>query len=93
MNDSIDDMASSKKGGKTEDVYLNAFKQFDKNGDGYISLREMREVLTAANSKLTDAQIYVSKKTRTRTHTHDVSLGHVLTNTKGQQYKGRLLLI
>ncbi|XP_025094746.1 calmodulin-A-like [Pomacea canaliculata] len=51
-------MASSKKGGKTEDVYLNAFKQFDKNGDGYISLREMREVLTAANSKLTDAQIY-----------------------------------
>lgn len=89
MNDSIDDMACSKKGGKTEDVYLNAFKQFDKNGDGYISLREMREVLTAANSKLTDAQIYVSRKhVRAHTHTHDVSLGHVLTitNTKGQQY-------
>ena len=40
-----------------DDDVIAAFKVFDKNGDGYISSDELRQVMTQLGEKLTDDEL------------------------------------
>ena len=40
-----------------EDELYRAFKVFDKDGDGYITVPELRHLMTNMGEKLTDAEI------------------------------------
>ena len=42
---------------ETEEDYLNYFKMFDKNNDGYISLEEFKEVLLSMGEKLSNEEV------------------------------------
>ncbi|KAF9019171.1 hypothetical protein BGZ52_003655 [Haplosporangium bisporale] len=41
----------------TYDEFVNGFKVFDKDGDGFISSGELRSVLTSLGEKLSDAEM------------------------------------
>jgi calmodulin len=45
------------KGSDSEEEILEAFKVFDKNGNGYISPAELRQVLTSLGEKLSDEEV------------------------------------
>ena len=52
-------MARQMKSPVDEEIELReSFKVFDKNGDGYISASELRQVMTTLGEKLTDDEVY-----------------------------------
>ena len=50
-------MANKRNEGNTEEELLNAFKIFDKDGNGFISASELRNVMTSLGEKLTEEEI------------------------------------
>ena len=50
-------MARKMKDTDTEEEIREAFKVFDKNGDGFISAAELRHVMTNLGEKLTDEEV------------------------------------
>nr|AAC68889.1 VU91A calmodulin [synthetic construct] len=50
-------MARKMKDTDSEEELKEAFKVFDKNGDGLISAAELKHVLTSIGEKLTDAEV------------------------------------
>ena len=51
-------MAKQLKTPQEEEIELReAFKVFDKNGDGYISVNELRQVVTTLGEKMTDEEL------------------------------------
>ena len=50
-------MARKMKDTDTEEEIREAFKVFDKNGDGYISAAELRHVMTNLGERLTDEEV------------------------------------
>ena len=50
-------MAKNGNEGNTEEELLKAFKIFDKDGNGFISAAELRNVMTSLGEKLTEEEI------------------------------------
>jgi calmodulin len=50
-------MAKRGKEGDTEEELIEAFKVFDKDGNGFISAAELRHVMTNLGEKLTDDEV------------------------------------
>ena len=50
-------MARKMRDTDTEEELVSAFKIFDRNGDGLITLAEMRQVMTNLDEKLTSREI------------------------------------
>jgi len=50
-------MARKMKDADSEEQIKEAFKVFDKNGDGFISAAELRHVMTNLGEKLTDEEV------------------------------------
>ncbi|XP_044535569.1 calmodulin-alpha-like [Gracilinanus agilis] len=50
-------MAKKMKGAETEESIREAFKVFDKDGNGYVSAAELRHVMTSLGEKLTDEEV------------------------------------
>lgn len=46
--------------GPNTEMYKKLFKEADKNGDGYLSVHEFRDLLKRGGSSMTDSQIAVS---------------------------------
>merc|ERR1711970_1216464 len=50
-------MARKMKDTDTEEELIEAFKVFDRNGNGFISAAELRHVMTNLGEKLTDEEV------------------------------------
>lgn len=50
-------MARKVKDTGTEDEIMEAFRAFDKNGDGFVSAAELRQVMDSLGEKLSDNEI------------------------------------
>ena len=50
-------MARKMKESDTEEEIREAFKVFDKDGNGFISASELRTVMTSLGEKLTDEEV------------------------------------
>ena len=50
-------MARKMKDGESTDEIREAFRVFDKDGNGYVSAAELRHVMTNVGEKLTDEEV------------------------------------
>ncbi|EEC06005.1 calmodulin, putative [Ixodes scapularis] len=50
-------MAKNVRALDTEEEILEAFKVFDRNGDGFVSTAELRHVMTTLGEKLTHEEV------------------------------------
>jgi len=50
-------MSKRGKEGDTEEDLIDAFKVFDKDGNGFISAVELRHVMTSLGEKLSDEEV------------------------------------
>ncbi len=57
FNEFVMMMARRKKNRKEIDDIREAFKVFDRDGDGYLTLEEIRHVMTNLGEKLTDEEV------------------------------------
>ena len=53
-------MAAKGAHGPNTEMYKKLFKEADKNGDGFLSVHELRDLLKRGGSSMTDAQVAVS---------------------------------
>jgi len=53
----LDLMSRHMRQADTEEEIREAFKVFDKDGNGYISAAELRHVMTSLGEKLTDEEV------------------------------------
>ena len=65
---------------ETEEQLLDALRIFDKDGNGYIELRELRHVLTNLGEKLKEEE--VDQMTRAADVTHDNMINYQGRNVK-----------
>ena len=52
-------MARKMKDTDTEEELIEAFKVFDRDGNGFISAAELRHVMTNLGEKLTDEEVHI----------------------------------
>lgn len=57
LDDFINLMSSKYRETDTEDEVINAFKVFDKDGNGFIPSSELRHIMTTLGDKLTDEEV------------------------------------
>lgn len=50
-------MATKTKELDTEDEFIEAFKVFDRDGNGLVSAAELRHVMTSMGEKMTDEEV------------------------------------
>ena len=54
-------MAGKGKCGPNYELYKKRFKEADVNGDGYLTVQELRGLLKSGGSSMTDSQVAVSE--------------------------------
>lgn len=101
-------MARKMKDTDSEEEIREAFRVFDKDGNGFISAAELRHVMTNLGEKLTDEEVdemireadidgdgqvnYEGKHINT-TYTHNLSLSHHFTAFANSWYGPTLLFL
>ena len=61
FSDFVSVIARKMKNTDKEEVILNAFATFDEKNTGYISVSELREILSTLGDKLTDKEVWDCK--------------------------------
>lgn len=63
-------MARKMKDTDSEEELKEAFRVFDKDGNGFISAAELRHIMTNLGEKLTDEEVQLAADSRTIPHPH-----------------------
>merc|ERR1719378_340845 len=76
-------MARKMKDTDTEEEIREAFRVFDKDGNGFISAAELRHVMTNLGEKLTDEEVIMGKSEGQNENWH----GHVTAVSVGPEHR------